>query len=122
MTINKGIVVNKFLQTSNPDIYAAGDAAEFFISALGSSVVVEHEENANMAGYFAGMGMAGKPQEYDYLPFFYSSIFDTKYEGGEVNASLETVIDWREPYREGIIYYLANQRVRGVISWNLRKN
>lgn len=122
LDVQKGILVNKFLQTSHPDIYAAGDAAEFFISALGSHVVVEHEENANMAGYLAGMGMAGTAQEYDYLPYFYSSIFDIKYEGvGETSSRLETVIDWKDPLQEGVVYYLSNGRVRGVVCWNLRK-
>jgi hypothetical protein len=38
---------------------------------------------------------------------------------GEVDARLETVADWREPYREGVVYYLRDGRVRGVLLWNV---
>jgi hypothetical protein len=38
---------------------------------------------------------------------------------GEVDARLETVADWKEPYREGVVYYLRNGRVRGVLLWNV---
>jgi NADPH-dependent 2,4-dienoyl-CoA reductase/sulfur reductase-like enzyme len=46
LLIDNGITVNEQLQTSNSDIYAAGDAANFFHSALGKRVRVEHENNA----------------------------------------------------------------------------
>jgi hypothetical protein len=32
---------------------------------------------------------------------------------------METVVDWQEPYRKGVIYYLEEQRVRGVLLWNV---
>jgi 3-phenylpropionate/trans-cinnamate dioxygenase ferredoxin reductase component len=38
---------------------------------------------------------------------------------GEVDARLETVADWKEPYREGVVYYLRDGRVRGVLLWNV---
>jgi hypothetical protein len=38
---------------------------------------------------------------------------------GEVDARLETVADWKEPFREGVVYYLRNGRVRGVLLWNV---
>jgi hypothetical protein len=36
-----------------------------------------------------------------------------------VDARLETVADWREPYREGVVYYMQAGRVRGVLLWNV---
>jgi 3-phenylpropionate/trans-cinnamate dioxygenase ferredoxin reductase component len=38
---------------------------------------------------------------------------------GELNPRLETVSKWKEPYREGIVYYLRAGRVRGVLLWNV---
>jgi hypothetical protein len=38
---------------------------------------------------------------------------------GEVDSQLETVADWKEPYREGVVYYLRAGRVRGVLLWNV---
>jgi len=37
---------------------------------------------------------------------------------GDTDARLETVADWKEPYREGVVYYLKESRVRGVLLWN----
>jgi hypothetical protein len=30
----------------------------------------------------------------------------------------ETIADWKEPFREGVVYYLRADRVRGVLLWN----
>jgi hypothetical protein len=38
---------------------------------------------------------------------------------GEVDSRLQTVADWKEPYREGVVYYLRDGRVRGVLLWNV---
>ena len=68
----------------------------------------------------AGRSMAGKPEPFNYLPFFYSDLFDLGYEAiGELNPNLDTVANWKEPFREGIIYYLQQGRVKGVILWNV---
>ena len=80
----------------------------------------EHEDNANTMGKLAGQAMAGKKVTYDHLPFFYSDLFDLGYEAvGETDSRLETVIDWKEPLHEGVIYYLKESRVRGVLLWNV---
>jgi len=38
---------------------------------------------------------------------------------GELDARLETFADWKTPFREGVIYYLRDGRVRGVSLWNV---
>jgi 3-phenylpropionate/trans-cinnamate dioxygenase ferredoxin reductase component len=120
LEVDNGIRVDRGLRTSNPDIYAAGDVANFYNPALDQRLRVEHEDNANTMGAMAGKAMAGKTVSYDHLPFFYSDLFDLGYEAvGEVNARLETVADWTEPYRKGVIYYLRDGRVRGVLLWNV---
>ncbi len=122
LQVNKGIVVNKNLVTSVADIYAAGDNAEFHDAVLNTPRVVAHEENANMGGYYAGMAMAGSPQEYKLSPYFYSKLFDINYEGiGIADAKLDTWIDWQIPFQEGVIYYLEENRLRGIVLWNKPK-
>jgi NADPH-dependent 2,4-dienoyl-CoA reductase/sulfur reductase-like enzyme len=119
LTVDNGIVVDEQLRTSQPDIYAAGDVARFFSPALGKKLRVEHEDNANTMGRVAGLNMAGAAQPYHHLPLFYSDLFDLGYEAvGEVDARLETFADWKEQFREGVIYYLESGRVRGVLLWN----
>jgi len=115
-----GIVVDEFLRTTHPDIYAAGDVARFPNPALGTRLRVEHEDNANTMGQTAGRNMAGRQDPYHHLPFFYSDLFDLGYEAvGELDSRLTTVEDWKEPYREGVVYYLKDGRVRGVLLWNV---
>jgi NADPH-dependent 2,4-dienoyl-CoA reductase/sulfur reductase-like enzyme len=115
-----GIVVDAALRTSHPDVHAAGDVAAYCASALGGLRRVEHEDNAVTMGRAAGWSMAGETIHYDHLPFFYSDLFDLGYEAvGDVDARLETVADWSEPYRQGVVYYLANGRVRGALLWNV---
>jgi hypothetical protein len=54
------------------------------------------------------------------LPFFYSDLFDLGYEAvGDFDSRLQTVEDWKEPFREGVVYYLKDGRVRAVLLWNV---
>jgi 3-phenylpropionate/trans-cinnamate dioxygenase ferredoxin reductase component len=120
LQVDDGIVVDPLLRTSHPDIYAAGDVANFANPALGKRLRVEHEDNANTMGKVAGRNMAGAQEAYDHLPFFYSDLFDLGYEAvGELDARLDMVADWKEPFRKGVVYYLREGRVRGVLLWNV---
>jgi 3-phenylpropionate/trans-cinnamate dioxygenase ferredoxin reductase subunit len=120
LEVDNGIRVDTSLRTSHVDIYAAGDVANFYNPALDKRLRVEHEDNANTMGQMAGQAMAGRSVNYDHLPFFYSDLFELGYEAvGEVDPRLETVADWKEPFREGVIYYLREGRVRGVLLWNV---
>jgi NADPH-dependent 2,4-dienoyl-CoA reductase/sulfur reductase-like enzyme len=119
LKIDNGIVVDRFLRTSSSDVFAAGDVANFESTALERRLRVEHEDNANSMGRRAGMNMAGVEEQYDYLPFFYSDLFEMGYEGiGELDARHEMVEDWTEPFSKGVVYYLKEGRVRGVLLWN----
>jgi 3-phenylpropionate/trans-cinnamate dioxygenase ferredoxin reductase subunit len=114
-----GIVVDEFLRTRDPDIYAAGDVAAFPSAALGRRIRVEHEDAARSMGVAAGRALAGQAEPYRHLPAFYSDLFDLGYEAvGMPDPRLETVADWQEPFRQGVIYSLQAGRVRGIILWN----
>ena len=116
--VDNGIIVDELLRTNVPEIFAAGDVANFFNPALGVRMRVEHEDNANTMGAAAGRAMAGQETPYTHLPFFYSDLFALGYEAvGELDPRLETFSDWKEPYKEGVIYYLKGGRVRGVLLW-----
>jgi 3-phenylpropionate/trans-cinnamate dioxygenase ferredoxin reductase component len=118
--VDDGICVDASLRTSQPDIFAAGDVATFSNPALSRRLRVEHEDNANTMGRLAGQAMAGKTVSYDHLPYFYSDMFELGYEAvGEVDSRLETVADWQEPHRKGVVYYVRDARVRGVLLWNV---
>ncbi|MCK6539031.1 MAG: NAD(P)/FAD-dependent oxidoreductase [Anaerolineales bacterium] len=122
LKIENGIVVNERLETSAPDIYAVGDAANFFHVGLGKRTRVEHEDNAVFMGKLAGRNMAGASETYDHVPMFYSDLFELGYEAvGEMSSKMEMVSDWEEPFKKGVVYYLEDGRVRGVLLWNVWK-
>jgi NADPH-dependent 2,4-dienoyl-CoA reductase/sulfur reductase-like enzyme len=115
-----GIEVDALLETSAPGIFAAGDVARFPSEVLGARVRVEHEDAALSQGRTAGRNMTGAQEPYRHLPFFYSDLFDLGYEAvGRLDASLETIASWKTPFREGIVYYLDGDRVRGVLLWGM---
>lgn len=119
LTVSDGIEVDEFMQTSDPDILAAGDVASVFSPALGMRRRVEHEENANLTGWYAGQAMAQLRQPFTLLPMFYSELFGQSIDGvGLVDSGMETVERWEEPDLRGTIYYLADGRVKGALMWN----
>jgi NADPH-dependent 2,4-dienoyl-CoA reductase/sulfur reductase-like enzyme len=111
--------VQQALRAAPRDIFAAGDVANFYNPALGKRQRVEHEDNANTMGAMAGRNMAGGSDKYEHLPYFYSDLFDLGYEAvGEFGAAMDIVEDWKDPFRQGVIYYLKAGHVRGVLLWN----
>jgi 3-phenylpropionate/trans-cinnamate dioxygenase ferredoxin reductase component len=114
-----GIVVDETLRTGDPHIFAAGDVASFPCAALGRRLRFEHEDNARATGQTAGRNMAGAREAYRHVPSFYSDLFDIGYEAvGEIDSAMETVADWERKFHKGVIYYLRDRRVQGVLLWN----
>ncbi len=119
LAVDNGIIVDAFLRTTDHAIYSAGDVANFYNRSLDIRMRVEHEDNANTMGKLAGLNMSGDPEPYNHQPFFYSDLFDLGYEAvGDLNAGVEVVEDWVEEYRKGVVYYLNENRVTGVLLWN----
>ncbi len=120
LAVENGIQVNELLQSSDPDIFAAGDNANFPYLALGKRMRVEHWDNAVAQGKAAGRNMAGAGEQFDYMPYLYSDLFDFGFEAvGDVSSSLETYADWQDENETGVIYYLEDKRVRGVMLCNV---
>ena len=102
------------------DVFAAGDVARFPVSALGGTRRVEHEDHANTHGRHVGANMAGADAPYDHVPFFYSDLFELGYEAvGDVDSRLETVAEWAEPNRKGVVCYVEDGRPRGFLLWDV---
>ncbi|MFA6433926.1 MAG: FAD-dependent oxidoreductase [Elusimicrobiales bacterium] len=115
-----GITVDGYLRTSHPEIYAAGDNARFPYQALGRQMRLEHWDNALNQGKTAGRNMAGAREQYGYMPYFFSDLFELGYEAvGEVDSRLEISADWEKPYEKGVLYYAREGKVRGVMMCNV---
>jgi len=115
-----GIEVDEYGLSTGEHIWAAGDVAEFPSLALDKRIRIEHWDHARAHGKAVGANMAGAHRPYTYIPFFYSDLFDLGFEAvGEVDASLDTHAVWKQEFREGIVFYLQGDVVRGVLLWNV---
>lgn len=120
LRVTDGIVVDELLRTGDPSIWAAGDVANFHHVGLDRAMRVEHESAAVGMGHHAGRAMTGVDDPYRVQPFFYSDLFDLGYEAvGLLDDKLDIVEDWTQPFREGVVYYLDDGRLRGVLLWNV---
>ena len=75
-----GVLVNERLETSAPDVWAAGDIAGFQDPVLGKQWRVEHWNNASWHGEIAGANMAGQHTAYDHVANFFSDELDIHFE------------------------------------------
>jgi NADPH-dependent 2,4-dienoyl-CoA reductase/sulfur reductase-like enzyme len=73
--VDNGIVVNQGFETSAPDVYAAGDVANFFDPLFDKQRRIEHWSNANYQGTEVGKLLAGTGEGYDRISEFFTEIF-----------------------------------------------
>ena len=64
LDVDRGILVNEYLQTNDPDIFAAGDVAQIYDPTSGRSVLDSLWGPARQQGYTAGLNMAGRKTAY----------------------------------------------------------
>jgi NADPH-dependent 2,4-dienoyl-CoA reductase/sulfur reductase-like enzyme len=120
LAADDGIIADEYLRTSNPDIYTAGDNTNFYCRALERRMRVEHWDSALQQGKQAGRNMAGAKEIFDYIPYFFSDLFDFGYEAvGEIDSRLETFADWQKENDTGVIYYMKDGRLRGLMMCNV---
>jgi NADPH-dependent 2,4-dienoyl-CoA reductase/sulfur reductase-like enzyme len=120
IAIDDGIVVDEFGRSSSPHVWAAGDVAEYPCLALNVIMRVEGSDHAEQHGRAVGANMAGANEPYTHLPLKWFRVGDLQFEGvGELWARLATEIVWMQPGREGVVFYLRDDVIRGVLLINL---
>jgi NADPH-dependent 2,4-dienoyl-CoA reductase/sulfur reductase-like enzyme len=74
--VDGGILVNQYLETNRPGIYAAGDVANFYDPIACTRSRVEHWDNAIKQGRIAAWNMLGERQSWRTVSYFFSDVFD----------------------------------------------
>ena len=78
--IGDGVMVNEYLETSRPDIFAAGDVANYQDVLFGKRRRVEHWDNAVSQGQYCARALMGERAPFKHVPYFFSDVFDLSYE------------------------------------------
>ncbi|CAA9243257.1 MAG: Nitrite reductase probable [NAD(P)H] subunit [uncultured Chloroflexi bacterium] len=76
--VNVGVVTNEYLETSVPDVYAAGDVAEFFDPYVGTHNQMGTWNSASAHGRTSAQNMLGARQAFDEVPYYTSTMFESQ--------------------------------------------
>jgi 3-phenylpropionate/trans-cinnamate dioxygenase ferredoxin reductase subunit len=120
LAVNDGVLVDQYLETSVPGIYAAGDIAEAAHPLLGRRLRVEHWANALNQGLAAGRNATGGHEVYDRLPYFFSDQFDLGMEYvGHGSPEDEVVVRGDVVAREFLAFWLRDGLVTAAMNVNV---
>jgi NADPH-dependent 2,4-dienoyl-CoA reductase/sulfur reductase-like enzyme len=117
LRIDRGVVVDDFLQTSAPDIYAAGDIARWPDRLTGAGIRVEHWVVAERQGQTAAGNMLGLHVRFDAVPFFWSQHYDVPINYvGHAEQWDEIEIDGDIKSKDCLLRYKRGRKVLAVAS------
>ena len=119
LDLDNGVVVDEFMHASHPNVFAAGDVANYFDPVFGKRRRVEHWGHAEYSGQVAGMNMAGEEMKYDLLTYVWSDIFDLHLEfAGDEAEHDEALVRGSVEERSFTQLYLKQGLLRAYFSIN----
>ena len=117
LALDRGVVVDEYLQTSVPGIYAAGDMARWPDPHTGERIRVEHWVVAQRQGQTAARNLLGQRQRFDAVPFFWSKHYDLSIRyTGHAEQWDTLVMDGPLAQRAGSVAFVRQGQTRAVAS------
>jgi apoptosis-inducing factor 3 len=117
LAIDDGVVVNAYLETSLPGIYAAGDIARWPDPHSGRNIRVEHWVVAQRQGQVAALNMLGQQARFDAVSFFWSQHYDVPINYvGHAEKWDEIVIDGDIKAKDCMVQYKSGGRILAAAS------
>lgn len=119
LTLENGIVVNEYLETNQPGVFAAGDVANYVDKIFGKRRRVEHWDNAvSQAQHWATIAR-GERQPFVHAPYFFSDIFDLSYElWGDAAGATQVVTRGDLSSRSFSVWWLKGDRLVSAFVMN----
>lgn len=120
LRVDNGILVDEYLETNAPGIYAAGDVANAWHPNYGQHLRVDHWANALNQGMTAGRNAVGKRERYTRLPYFFSDQYDLGMEYvGYGNPSDRVTVRGNLATREFIAFWHRGSIITAAMSVNV---
>ncbi len=91
--LKDGVVVNEYLETSQPHILAAGDVANYYDVLFDKHRRAEHWDNAVSQGQHCARALLGERTPFIHVPYFFSDVFDLSYEFWGDPSGAEEIVE-----------------------------
>ncbi len=119
LEVANGIVADAFGQTSDPDIFAAGDVAFHYNPILGRHLRLESWENAQLGAIAVARNMVSDPQPYAAVPWFWSDQFDLNLQVVGAPETWDRLVTRGDPETgRSVIFYMDGAHVCGATAFN----